>query len=94
MTPNKVIEDNIIEYYSDFHALHHLRDCTEGTNYVGDYDPWLCKEIQSIVYKDLMSLAKSDIIHYILDDVFNVLDWDYINKSLQDWYFAEDLRDD
>lgn len=89
MSNNKVIEENIIEYYSDFHGLDTLRENIEGYTLHGDYDSRLCREIQSIVYDDLISQAKTDLIHYILEDVCNLIDWTYITQNLQDFYFAE-----
>jgi hypothetical protein len=93
MSNNKVIEENIIEYYSDFHALDTLREQYEGDTLRGDYDSRLCREIQSIVYDDLIAQSKTELIHYILDDVCNIIDWTYITQNLQDVYFAEPSHD-
>lgn len=93
MSNNKVIEDDIIEYYCDFHALHDMKEDFEGYTLHGDYDSELCREIQSIVYDDLISQAKTDLIHYILEEVSKDIDWNYITGSLQDYYFAEPSRD-
>jgi len=89
MQNNKVIEDDIIEYYSDFHALHTLKEDFEGFTLHGDYDLRLCSQIESIVYEDLIKQSKTDLIHYILEEVSKDIDWNYITGSLQDWYFSE-----
>lgn len=89
MRNNKVIEDDIIEYYSDFHGLHTLKEDFQGFTLYGDYDLRLCSQIESIVYEDLIKQSKTDLIHYILEEVSKNIDWNYITGSLQDWYFSE-----
>ena len=89
MRNNKVIEDIIIEYYCDFHALHDMKEDFEGYTLHGDYDARLCSQIESIVYQDLIKQSKTDLIHYILEEVSKDIDWNYITGSLQDWYFSE-----
>lgn len=93
MQNNKVIEDIIIEYYSDFHALHDMKEDFEGFTFHGDYDSRLCSQIESIVYQDLIKQSKTDLIHYILEEVSKDIDWNYITGSLQDWYFSEPAHD-
>ena len=89
MHKNTVIEDNIVEYYSDFHALTDLQDEYEGFINMPDRNSELCKQIFEIVHRDLMKQCKTDLITYILEDVCNLIDWDYITGELQDYYFAE-----
>ena len=93
MHKNTVIEDNIVEYYSDFHALTDLQDDYEGFINLPDRNSELCKQIFEIVHRDLMKQCKTDLITYILEDVCNLIDWDYITGELQDYYFAEPSRD-
>ena len=93
MQSNRVIEDIIIEYYSDYHALHEMKDNFEGYTLHGDYDFRLCSKIESIVYQDLIKQSKTELIHYILEEVSMHLDWNYISGSLQDWYFSEPAHD-
>ena len=93
MQNNKVIEDNIVEYYSDFYALTDLQDEYEGFINLPDRNSELCKQIFDIVHSDLMKQCKTDLITYILEDVCNLIDWDYITEQLQNYYFAEPSHD-
>jgi hypothetical protein len=90
---NKVIEENIIEYYSDFQSLSDLQDDYTGYINLPDRNSDICKDIYSIIKRDLMAQCKTDIMHYILEDVCNLIDWDYITGELQNYYFAEPSHD-
>ena len=70
-----------------------LQDEYEGFINLPDRNSELCKQIFEIVHSDLMKQCKTDLITYILEDVCNLIDWDYITGELQDYYFAEPSRD-
>lgn len=93
MNNNKSIEDSLIEYYSDFQEISDLQDNYTGFINLPDRNQQLCKDIFDIVYTDFMKMAKTDLLHYVLEDVCNILDWDYITGELQEYYFAEKSDD-
>lgn len=90
---NKVIEDNIIEWYSDCSLINQLHDDYTGFINYPDRNSDLCKDIFTIVKRDLMSQCKTDLMSYILEDVCNLIDWDYITGELQDYHFSEPSND-
>jgi hypothetical protein len=89
---NRAIEESIISYYEDFYAIHELRENFEG--YIQETkNIEICDQIEEIIYNDLIKQCKSDVLHYIIEDLGNMLDWDYITTTLQDVYFAEPCND-
>ena len=84
------VEDSIISWYSDFQNLHDLRDAYDEypEDVLINLASELSSEISGIVMDDLYGRGKKDeLLHYIIADIQDSIDWKRIGRDLYSEYF-------